>query len=127
MKRFFTPLLAGAAVALSVLVIGGAWERSQERTPTVEAAAEPVQLFQGCTNVALTWSAGTPIETVAAAVTPSGALEAIWQQAVVGDERRFLAWSPIAGAPNDYTATSSSLEAVFICMTAEGSIDRPSR
>lgn len=127
MKRFFTPLRTGAIVALSVMAIGGLWAQSQDRTPVVEAAAEPVMLFAGCTNVALTWPAGTPIETVAAAVTPRDQLEAIWQQAVVGDERRFLAWSPIANAPNDYTATSSSLEAVFICMGAQGSIDRPSR
>lgn len=127
MMRFFTPLRTGAIIALSVLAIGGVWQQSQEQTPTVEAAAEPVMLFQGCTNVALTWAAGTPIETVAAAVTPANQLEAIWQQAVVGDERRFIAWSPIANAPNDYTATSSSLEAVFICMGAQGSIDRPSR
>lgn len=127
MKRFLTPLRTGAIVALSVLAIGGVWERSQERTPAAEAAAEPVMLFAGCTNVALTWAAGTPIETVAAAVSPRDALEAIWQQAVIGDERRFLAWSPLAGAPNDYTATASSLEAVFICMGAQGTIDRPTR
>ena len=127
MKRFFTPLLAGAAVALSVLVIGGAWERSQERTPTVEAAAEPVALSALCNNIALTWPAGTSMDMVAAAITPSGALEAIWQQTVVGDEQKFIAWSPIAGAPNDLTATATSLDAVFICMTEQGSIDRPAR
>jgi hypothetical protein len=127
MKRFLTPLLAGAAVVLSVIVIGGAWEQAQQRTPTVEASAEPVQLFPGCTNVALTWPTGTPIETVAAAITPADGLEAIWQQAVVGDERRFIAWSPLPGAPNDYTSTSASLEAVFICMEGQGSIDRPTR
>jgi hypothetical protein len=128
MKRLSAPLTIGLIVALGALALGGVWQYSrQQTTPVAAAATDTVMLFNGCTNVALTWPAGTPLSMVAAAVTPADALESIWRQSIVNDMQVFIAYSPIASAPNDYTSTSSSLEASFICMRAQGSLTRPDR
>jgi hypothetical protein len=125
MKHLFTPLRMGLIVALSAFALAGGWVWSQGRVAPAEAAAQPAMLFQGCTNVALTWPTGTPIDTVANAVSPRDALESIWRQSIVNDQQRFVAWSPLPNAPNDYTATGTQLEAVFICMRAQGTLNRP--
>jgi hypothetical protein len=90
------------------------------------AATEAVALTTGCTNVALTWPAGTPLSTVAAAVTPAGVLESIFKLDPV--MMRFRGYSPTAPAfANDYTMVESSLEAVFICVRSPGTLNRPVR
>ncbi|MGH2585115.1 MAG: hypothetical protein ACRDJE_09380 [Dehalococcoidia bacterium] len=130
MKYLPAPLRAGLVIALGVVALGGVWMHSQNDVTPVQAAAatESVTLTAGiCNNVALTWPAGTSIDTVAAAISPTNSLDAIWRQAIVGDERKFIAWSPLPGAPNDYTATESPLEAAFLCMTAAGTLERPNR
>jgi hypothetical protein len=116
-------VLALAAVA----ALAGAWAWSRGAPARLEAATatDTVTLAATCNNVALTWPGGTPISMVAAAVSPANALESIWKQTIVGDDLRFTAWSPLPGAPNDYTATALQLEAVFICMRAGGTLERP--
>ena len=83
---------------------------------------ETVPLFPGCNNVTMTWSNGAPIETVAAAVSPAGALRAIWLYVPL--RQGFFGWSPLPGAPVDLLAVSR-LDAVFICMNAPGTLARP--
>jgi hypothetical protein len=118
--------LAICAIA-ALAALGGAWERSRGAPAPLEAAAatDTVTLAATCNNVALTWPGGTSISTIAAAVTPASAIESIWKQTVVGDNLDFIAWSPLPEAPNDYTATSMQLEAVFICMRSAGTLERP--
>ena len=88
---------------------------------TTSTATESVSLANGCNNVSMTWAAGTPISTVAAAV--SGPLDAIWRW----DSARnmYLGYSAKPGAPSDYTAVGAKLEAAFICVNAAGSLTRP--
>jgi PKD repeat protein len=89
---------------------------------TTSTSTEQVQLFAACNNVAATWPSGTPIATVAAAISPGNALTAIWRFDNVG--QRFVGFSPIPGAPNDLT-TVNRADAVFICMTSPGTLTRP--
>lgn len=85
-------------------------------------ATEQLALIAGCNNVTLTWPNGTPVATVAAAVSPATAVLAIWRyDAAAG---RFRGWSPIANAPTDF-ATVNRLEPVFLCMREAGSLRRP--
>ena len=92
-------------------------------TPTPRAM-EQVPLAAGCNNVALTWPAGTPLSTVAGSVAPAGALESIFRYDAAAN--RYFGYSPAAPAfVNDYTTVMSSLEPVFICMRAPGTLSRP--
>ena len=115
-------LLGLAALAA---IGGGLLHWRGERQPAEAATQDTAQLAATCNNVALTWPAGTPISTVAAAVSPAGALDSIWRLAPVGDNLRFMAWSPLAGAPNDYLNTATQLEAAFVCMRQAGTLTRP--
>ena len=127
MTRRRTPWMIGLVAAAALVALGGAWERSRGSGAAVEAAAatDTVSLIAGCTNVGLTWPQGTTLGVIAAAVSPADALESIWKQTVRNDRLVFIAWSPIAGAPNDYTNTELPLEAAFICMDAPGTLERP--
>jgi uncharacterized protein YkwD len=102
-----------AAVFLSVSVRSGS-VRAQDGGPLALAA--------GCNNVTLTWPTGTPLATVAGAITPAGSLLAIWK--FDNSTQRFVGFSAIPGAPNDLRE-AGSLDAVFVCVTAAGSLARP--
>lgn len=80
-------------------------------------------LATGCTNVALTFPAGTPLTVVAAAITPTATLRSIFLS--LGPDGRFAAFSPSAPAASDYTAVRQFPEAVFICTTAPAAIAMP--
>ena len=114
--RIIIPVLA---VLLAVLVLA-------HRRPH-DAAAQPtdtVTLVAGCTNVTLTWPAGTSLSTVAAAITPAGALLSIFR--FDAQSGRFRGFSPMAPAfANDYTMVTSALEPVFVCMSAAGTLTGP--
>jgi len=87
------------------------------------AVADQVALSPGCNNEVLSWPAGTPVATVAAAIQPAGALESIWRfdNAAGG----WLAYTPAPGAPNSYTATVGTLDTVFLCVSQAATLDRP--
>ena len=89
-------------------------------------ATEDISLAAGCTNVTLTWPEQTVAGLVARAVTPVGALEAMWWYWV--GEGRFVGYAPnVPDDANDYSATVTSLDAVFICMSGPGTLTRPVR
>lgn len=124
-QRLTRPAL-GATAALGLLLGGTALNQSHGASTAHAVTAQPTDVALAaniCSNVALTWPAGTPVATVAAAVAPADAVEAIWH--FVNEERRFVAWSPIAGAPNDYTGVRQRLEAVFICTRGAATLTRP--
>jgi hypothetical protein len=104
----------------STVVIGGGSSGSTATQPP--AASARVDLNAGCTNVVLTWPDGTPIETVLAALSTGGSLNAIWWLDAAA--RQFRGFSPRPGAPNDLV-TVSRLQPVFICLTAPGTLSRP--
>lgn len=92
-------------------------------TPT-PGRMDTVQLIAGCTNVVLTWDAGTPLGTVVANIAPARVPISIFK--VNGMSNRFLGYSPTAlDFANDYGIVGMRLEAVFICMPSPGTLTRP--
>jgi hypothetical protein len=112
-------------VPVVLIACGVAWRAGYLAAPEADAqSTEAVTLPSGCSNQTLTWPVGTPVSTVAAAVTPADALISIFR--LDATARRFLGFAP--GAPdfaNDYTTITSSLEPVFFCMRAVGTLARP--
>jgi hypothetical protein len=106
---------------LALMVAALAW--GQQSAAPATAATDTVRLYPGCNNPALTWNAGTPLSMVASGITPAGALESIWRYDTAGN--KFLGWSPIPGAPNDYLSLGARAEAAWVCMRADGQLDRP--
>jgi PKD repeat protein len=113
-------------VTLTVRLANGATVTAT--TTATIAAAQPqgdvVQLFAGCNNVAMTWPVGTPMTTVASAVSPPSALMSIFRFDAAA--QRFFGFSPTAPSfANDYTAVLVRLEAVFMCMSGPATLLRP--
>jgi inhibitor of cysteine peptidase len=78
-----------------------------------------VDLYDGCNNLALTFPDGTTSETVVAAVTPAGAVEAMWRHDAAlgtfeGYDSRFPAASDLR--------TVDFLDAVWLCVAAPASL-----
>ena len=120
--QFMVSLLA----ALALFTAGGLWSSSYESVQPAQAATtDTISLFVGCNNVASTFAGGTPASMIAAGVSQEANLEAVWHY--INEERRFVAWSPLPGAPNDYTAQISPLEAIFLCVRNAGTFTRPDR
>ena len=118
----------GLLIAIGLLVVGATSGRMMgPSTPARAAVTDTVELFPGCNNVALTWRGGTSLDTVAAAVTPAGALESIFRYDNL--QQRYFGYSPLPAAreagANDYTAIMQSLEPVFVCMNEAGELNRP--
>jgi PKD repeat protein len=85
---------------------------------------EPVRLVTGCNNVALTWPVGTPLMSVVNAVAPPGVTESIFT--LDAAQGRFRGYSPSAPSfANDFTMVETSLQAVYLCVTASSTLDRP--
>lgn len=118
MHRRYLPLLIlpVAALALGFAAFGGrAQVQAQQQT-------EPVELFAGCNNVTLTWASGTSVSTVAEDVSPASALQAIWR--FNNAEQTFVGFSPQFPQASDYKS-ANLLDAVYICMSAPGTLTRP--
>lgn len=84
---------------------------------------DTVALAAGCNPLAATWPNGTNVATVAAAVSPADGLVAVWKfDAGAG---RWLGYSPSAPPEVSDLKTVERLDAIFVCMTASGSVTRP--
>ncbi len=86
----------------------------------VAAQTETEPLVAGCNPVTSTYADATPIADIAQAVTPPEALQSIWQyQAGVwtGYSAQFPAASDLVDV--------GRLDVIFICVTADGSFERP--
>lgn len=106
-------VLAGALLVLA-LAVG---------SPQAATAQDTVVLRSGCTNVVLAHPAGTPLRTVVATVQPAGVVSSIFRYDTTAG--RFVAFSPSApDAANDYAVTATSLDAVFICVTVDATLNR---
>jgi|GEM_PF-440777 len=91
----------------------------------VVATTEQILLVTGCTNVSLTFPPGTPLSVVAANISPTDALEAIFKQDLTAPSG-FRGFSPKApDFANDYLVTERLIEAVFICVSAPATLTRP--
>jgi hypothetical protein len=88
-------------------------------TPDLESVA----LVEGCNPIAATWADGSAIATVAGAVTPAEALDAIWKfDPATGTWKGF---SPSAPAAVSDLAAVDRLDAIFVCVNAAATISRP--
>jgi PKD repeat protein len=106
------PANEGAVTATTTATIGA------------QAPTEPVRMVTGCNNVALTWQVGTPLMTVVNAVSPPGVTESIFT--LDAAQGRFRGYSPTAPSfANDFTMVETALQAVYICVTASSTLNRP--
>jgi hypothetical protein len=88
-------------------------------TPELESVA----LVEGCNPLAATWADGTAIATVAGAVAPAEALDAIWKfDPATGT---WKGYSPSAPAAVNDLAKVERLDAIFVCVNAAATIGRP--
>jgi hypothetical protein len=110
--------LARLAILLVPAVLALAAGPARAQLPPTET----VELVNGCTNVSLTWPAGTAVAVVVGAVSPGGSVRAIWK--FDAPSQQFLAWSVEAPQASNLT-TVNPLDAVFICATAAGLLTRP--
>jgi hypothetical protein len=88
-------------------------------TPVTEAVA----LVAACNPVVSTWADDTAIETVAAAVAPAEALEAIW--ALNPDGTAWLGFSPAAPEGVNDLVSVDQFDAFFVCVNASATLSRP--
>jgi hypothetical protein len=92
---------------------------SLSTTPGVEVVHLPL----GCFLVGSTWDDGTGVATVAGAVKPAEALDAIW--ALVGPgATAWAGFSPHVPGASDLKSLDL-LQAFFICMHEPGTVERP--
>lgn len=99
-------------------------ERQQAKLASVFPliATEVIPLRTGCTNLVSTWTDGTPIATIAAAIAPADALIAIWSlDAAAG---RFVGWAPNAGATGEASEVRR-LTTLFVCVRSNATLTRP--
>lgn len=108
----------------TITVVAGQTFNVRVRNRPGAADTEAVPLPAGCSNQALTWPVGTPLTTVAPAVSPPGNLLSIFKLDAV--LQRFRGFSPTAPSfANDYTMVETRLEAVFLCVAAPSTLNRP--
>jgi hypothetical protein len=88
-------------------------------TPELESVA----LVEGCNPLAATWADGTAIATVAGAVAPAEALDAIWKFDPASGT--WKGYSPSAPAAVNDLADVARLDAIFVCVNAAATIGRP--
>lgn len=101
---------------------GAVIEASMQQTPAA-GATEAVPLVVGCNPVTLTWPNGTAATTVAAAISPASALGSIWKFNAAGAS--WLGFSPSAPVEVNDLQSVQRLDAVFVCMNAAGTLNRP--
>jgi PKD repeat protein len=92
-------------------------------TGTTPGATTTVSLVTGCNNVAATWANGTPTSTVAAAVSPAGAVTGIWK--LDPNSQRYLGFAPLLAQAVSDLVTVNFLDALFICTNSSATMLRP--
>jgi len=78
---------------------------------------------KGCNPIAATWPDATKIDTVAGAVAPAEALQAIWKFDPA--TATWKGFSPSAPAAVNDLASVNRLDAIFICVKAAAKVSRP--
>jgi hypothetical protein len=118
MKGRLSLSLVGLAAAAVVLL--GARGPSAQAQPmasiTLPAPGTPKQLYAGCNNIGLTFPEGTSSQEVVQAVTPAGAVEAMWRHNAALN--KFEGFSPAFPQASDLMRVDF-LEAVWLCMVED--------
>ena len=116
-RRYLALVIVPVIAAVAALTMFGG-----SAAPVQAQQTESVELFTGCNNVSLTWPTGTDTSVVAEAISPSSALQAIWRFNNV--EQTFVGFSPQFPQVSDLK-TVNLIDAVFVCMSAPGTMMRP--
>jgi len=114
----------GEALTLTCVVdrnraVKGTATMTLSSTPVTEA----LDLVAGCNPAVSTWPDETAIETVAGAVAPPEALNAIWALSPEGDV--WLGFSPTAPEGVNDLVSLNQLDAFFVCTNATATLTRP--
>lgn len=125
MRSKLSMSLVAMAVLLAILLAahGSPLHAQPVGSITLPSPGGTVQLYPGCNNISLTFPDGTASETVVEAVTPSGALQAIWRHNAA--QNRFEGFSPTAPQASDLLAVDF-LDAVWLCMAGPAPAVAPS-
>jgi hypothetical protein len=108
--------LLAVAVVAALLAIRGPSVRAQPvASITLPAPGATKQLYPGCNNISLTFPDGTASQTVVQAVTPAGAVEAMWRHNAALNA--FEGFSPAAPQASDLL-TVNFLDSVWLCVAA---------
>jgi photosystem II stability/assembly factor-like uncharacterized protein len=116
-RRYLVLVILPVIAAVAALTMFGG-----SAAPVRAQQTESVELFMGCNNVSLTWPDGTDTSTVADAVSPTSALEAIWRFNNV--RQTFVGYSPRFPDVSDLQSVNR-FDAVLVCMSAPGTMTRP--
>jgi hypothetical protein len=108
-------LVATALVTMLLAAPGSLVHAQPVASITLPAPGATKQLYPACNNISLTFPDGTASETVIQAVTPAGAVEAMWRHNAALN--RFEGFSPTAPQASDLL-TVNFLDAVWLCMAA---------
>jgi len=106
-------LLAVAVVAALLAVRGSSVRAQPVASITLPAPGAAKQLYPGCNNISLTFPDGTTSQTVVQAVTPSGAVQAMWRHNAALS--MFEGFSPAAPQASDLLSVNF-LDSVWICV-----------
>jgi hypothetical protein len=106
-------LLAVAVVAALLAVHGPSARAQPVASITLPPPGATKQLYPGCNNISLTFPNGTASEKVVQAVTPAGAVEAMWRHNAA--QNRFEGFSPAAPQASDLLSVNF-LDAVWLCI-----------
>ena len=110
------------AVAAGLALFASGLSAQQVATITLPAPGATKALYEGCNNIALTFAAGTPTQSVVNAVEPPSAVQAIWRHDAA--QNRFLGFSAAAPQASDLL-TVNFLDAVWVCVTAQAVAPTP--
>jgi hypothetical protein len=106
-------LVATLAVTMLLGARGSLVQAQPVATISLPSPGAATQLFPGCNNVSLTFPNGTASETVVQAVSPAGAVEAMWRfNAALS---AFEGFSPAAPQASDLLNVNF-LDAVWLCV-----------
>jgi len=106
------------AIALALVVVLAAYGPSVRAQPVASIAlpdpGDTEQLNPGCNNISLTFPDGTASDTVAQAVTPAGALQAMWRYDAA--LKTWEGYSPAAPPAASDLLTVGFLDSVWLCV-----------
>jgi hypothetical protein len=124
MKRGLSLALVAVATVIAALAARALLVQAQPvASITLPPPSGTVELYAGCNNISLTFPDGTASDTVAQAVTPTGALQAMWRHNTA--QNRFEGFSPAAPQASDLL-TVDFLDAVWLCMAVPAPAVAPS-
>jgi hypothetical protein len=112
-RRLSPGVLALAVLAALLAAPGSSVQAQPLASITLPSPGGTVQLYPGCNNVSFSFPSGTDCGTVLQAVTPAGAVAAMWRHnAALG---MFEGFSPAAPQASDLL-TVNSMDAVWLCL-----------